>query len=741
VSRIHKILRGDGAARYLPFALSRLWMLRQIHGDAGFFSQTFIVDEANIKVRKVGEDEYIDIDIQGGFYFEFITSANPPKLTTFDIPLQGEFLTYDVVTVASEVVAKEGAITLKPFVRLNGRNPAGNSINQRTVQVQLIDETVYNPTQSESLRTKQLHQKSLYESYACKNSHVNSGARNTQMHYAPFQWVPRTGNVLTHSERDYGYDEQWAFGEGLDIAKNSTFFTKSYADWPRHAGYQTVESEEWGTRTFGIMVDYSNRFFVFPVGAVRTMTAETIGQTVEDKYMRDAYPAFPSWVYTNSEMAKDFLQTHTFDEWNVDLPEYAWNFNLSGTKAVCVPSARSAYNNDSAYYAADPDPDTPWSDTKFGLMRDELLSFAANFRSYPPIPTYNPQRYFYAPGLVECTLNFTLTGPNLEDYEFSLSTAEIRNPNDNLYFTGYAGYSWIDSSVTGTEVDDLIVVDFEMFGRTIRAPSGYIDSTKAIYTSWKNLTKGTELWCTKGYQVYGINIAYLTMAVKLVYEQWAIPTTWANATGSGTISGYKAINHHGVWVIRSGETKEILYPDSMEQATRDTLAGLAVFGQRQTITDMLLTGEWAYVPLKGLDKDGWSDTTYNDYRRYWAGKKHYYYVDPWVFSDPDWDFHGTDPFADEGWVRYRTSVGAPANYQNTEQEIMGYMAPDGTRTATWRRLSAVTTPRSRSGRTRTARGPSGPRRLSMTGTDVRNLRLRLLSGPIKRTRMLHTIRA
>jgi hypothetical protein len=110
----------------------------------------------------------------------------------------------------------------------------------------------------------------------------------------------------------------------------------------------------------------------------------------------------------------------------------------------------------------------------------------------------------------------------------------------------------------------------------------------------------------------------------------------------------------------------------MDQGTRDGVAALAVFGQRQTIVD-LLTGPWRLVPLKGDGKDGWNDGSINTYRRYWAGKKHYWYVDPWVLSDPDWDFHGTDPFSDQGWVRYRTVVDRPANYQDVEQELIGFM--------------------------------------------------------------------
>lgn len=672
MTRIHKILKGDGAGVYLPFALSRLAALRQIH-KSGFFSQTFIIDDAKVHVRKVGDDEYIDIEMQGGFYFEFQTSGNPPLTTIVNDPAQGPLYTYNAITIATDVTTKEGAVNIAPYVRLNGRSAYGNSLNNRSLQVQLIDESVKNPTQSKGLRTSQKHTKSLYESYAARHSHTGTGYRNTTLHYAPFQWVPETGNSLTHTERDVGYDEQWAFGDKKSPVITSTYYTHLSADWPRHAGYQTVVDEKWGTRTFGIMIDFSGRFHVFPVAAVRPLTESTLYQSVEDKYTRDAYPAFPSWVWTSPYKAKDFIVGETVDNWLTAMPEYDWKFNLSGTKACAVVYAREEYNNDSTYWASDPDPDTPWSDTKFNLLRDTNLSFASAFRGYPPgNSAYLPQRYFYAPGLVECAVEITLTGDALEDFEINLTTTEIRNPNQTDYFTLFAGYSWIDSSVVQTDADDLIVVDAEMYGRTVRAASGKIDQSKEIFLAVKNLTKGTELWCTKAYPILGIDLATLTLALKIKNLVTDTATTYQQNRSGGPTSAYKALSHFGVWIVRSGATKELLYPETMTQENKDALAAKAVFGQRDTIAS-LLAGNWQLVPLQGIGKEGWSDSTYNTYRRYWAGKKHYYYIDPWVFTDPDWDFHGTDPFNDEGWVRYKTEVAQPSGYEATEQEMFGLM--------------------------------------------------------------------
>lgn len=675
MTRIHKLLKGEGAGSYLPFALSRLAALRLIN-PSGYFSQTFIVDDAKINVRKVNQDEYIDIEIVGGFYFEFQSSANPPTLATPSDPAYGTILTYNPVTVATEVTATKGAVKTQPYIRLNGRNPFGNSRNQRSVQVQLIDESVHHPTQSAGERRKQKHTKALYESYSGRHSHSGTGYRNPALHFAAFQWNPMTGNALTYGERDIGFDEQWSFGDKFANVVTSTYYTHPSADWPRSAGYQTVVDEKWGTRTFGIMVDFSNRFHVFPVSQVRPLTAETFYQSVQDKYTKDAYPPFPTWVWTDTSKAKDYVASNSVDKWMMKQPEYDWKFNLSGTKACAIVQARSAYSNDSTYWSTDQDPDTPWSDTKFGLLRDQALGFGAAFRAYPVDPTSEQQRYFFAPGLVECQISITLTGSNPEDFEIALTATELRDPNTNDYFPLYAGYSWIDASVVNTSADDLIVVDAEMYGRTVRANSGKIDQSKEVFLCVKNLTKNTELWCTKAYQVLGIDIQTLTMALRLSSLELAVPTSYPQNRAGGAISAYKAVNNFGVWIIRSGQTKKILYPETMVQADRDKVAALAVFGQRDTITS-LLASSWAYVPLQGLGKDGWNDSDYNTYRRYWAGKKHYYYVDPWVLYDTDWDFHGTDPFADEGWVRYKTEVASPSGYEALEQELLGRMGPLG----------------------------------------------------------------
>ena len=80
---VHKLLIGEGAGTYLPFALARLRELESIDPD-GFFEQTFKVDGATINVRQVGNEQFIRITIDGGFYFEFATSGFPVKIGTYD---------------------------------------------------------------------------------------------------------------------------------------------------------------------------------------------------------------------------------------------------------------------------------------------------------------------------------------------------------------------------------------------------------------------------------------------------------------------------------------------------------------------------------------------------------------------------------------------------------------------------------------------------------------------------------
>lgn len=62
---LHKILRGDGAGRYLPFALAQLRRLANLYGKQGFFQQKYNLPGFEIKVQQAPPFQYAQVQATG----------------------------------------------------------------------------------------------------------------------------------------------------------------------------------------------------------------------------------------------------------------------------------------------------------------------------------------------------------------------------------------------------------------------------------------------------------------------------------------------------------------------------------------------------------------------------------------------------------------------------------------------------------------------------------------------------
>lgn len=648
---VHKLLFGEGAETYLPFALSRLAAFEAIDKD-GFFSQTFLIDDARINVQQKGELKYITIWIGGGFYFEFATSGFPVGHRAE----AGFGEIYQPLIIASDVTVDRGSIVLKPYVRGQVRVTADNNTSQVGFpqQVQLISEPVDYPQEIAGERRNFKYPYVTYEAYPT-HSHTGVGMRSTQLTPFAFSFLAHISSYSTFVDRDIEIDMPWGRGFKFDPIKLA--FIIAGADWSRSSGRQMVTHEIYGSREFAVMVDASNKVWVFPTGAIEAVNGST--QNVPVQYVKEAAIELPSWAYVPTLQQKVFWDTYgNLEAWLVDQPEYKWKVNVAGTKAVAVVYERSPFENDAAYWADSPDADTPWDSSDFDNLLDRLWHPTESQLSYRGgASAYNPERFFSAPGVVEALIEIQLTGGELDQFTVTVTTREVRDPGVTSYCTVAAGYSMIDVAAQGVVTDDLILLDIERHARVTRDAN-----TPVTLWSVKNETQGTEAFCTRAYPLLAFDLSTLSLAQKISYDELNISRSVPKMIGGSWDVDFW-VEHFGVWVIHSGVSKGVIYPDTMEETHREVLAALAVIDGREYLVAQEAAQSGLQLVTLAEAKDSWADSIINNFREYWSYQRHYWYSDPWALDDPDIFFHGAT-YPDQGWVRYREPDG-------------GYVPPSG----------------------------------------------------------------
>lgn len=644
---VHKLLFGDGAATYLPFALSRLRALEALnHG--GFFSQTFTSGDATIHVRQVGEQQYLTITMSGGFYFEFATSGFPVTVVSSPPLFAGVFPNYyDSLTVGSTISTQNGSVVTKSVV-LQGKRGYTSQI-EFNPQIQLLSQPVKYRELEKKLRDKYIYKHGLFSSYSPHNSHTGVGLRVAMMKAHRFWPIADVGGWDNAVLRDIFFDQTWGYNTGftpLQIA-----YVQDSADWPRESGFQTVVDPVWGTRDFAIMVDAFQRFHIFPISSIGPQIANW-GQNVTAANIRHLSPAYPAWMYTSAVMARDYYTSNPIPiELTMSMPDYDWKFNHTGTKACAVVYARSPFNNDDAYWTSLQNATTPWTQAKFDTVLVPLLHhFAPAEYVYAMDPAFSPQRYFIAPGLVEVSINITLTGPEPNDFSVEVPVTEIRDPNTTLYATYLAGYSWVDLAGQNVAAGDLVVVDMELYGLPTDPSVPHVS-----VLAMKNLTNGKEVFAVKGQPVLAADLSTCSIVLKAeITDRHVLTATPLRSGGLENIDWI--VSKFGVWFIINGQSKELLFPESMDDAGKLAIAEQTNIKGREFLAALYAADpDWEYIPL-AHPKDGWNDAAWNNYRDYWSYSKHFWYNETWVMFDPDWTAHGTS-YPTGGYVKYRDEPG------------------------------------------------------------------------------------
>lgn len=617
-------------------------------------------DVADIEIKLVGRSVFIQIMPNDKFFFEFATSGNPVVISS----VVQDGVTYDSYKgcmVGVNVEIEKGKLITRPRILQNKRSEYGADLSlvHRPYQVQLINEPVTYPNaQFKYGRTRT--KRTSFESYAPVHPWVGLTLRDTDGPFQTFGITTVCGPGSTFAMRDHSFDVPWQDGEKADPIR--TAYIRGAADWPTTMAIQKVEDSTYGTREFGIYVDAYNQFAVFPLAAIGPINpADPTAQNVNEVYVKRVTPAFNSWVYKPTQKAMDYWAANPdVQEWSVDQPITDWKFNHLGTKCAALVFEREPYAFDTSFWSTDSNASCPFNSTKFDTLASWLGSDTNYTEGFAP-QTYNPTRYFIAPGIVEVTVKIELYGADLNQFTVTLVVEEIRRPSTSYnerdpttsrcaLFVGYVWHNTPKRTNTNVMVEagTLVALDIEYWIR----PAGTLgESTeRQLLLSVRDVKTNIEVFSAVGSQVLAIDLTTLSMVLRLD----AYTTDRRAVDGGSTVLNFP-VHHFGAWIIHSGVSKEVLFPDTIPEAVKLTLNSYAVMNGREFLAQRIAAsgGGWEYVPLT-TPKDGWTDSSVNSYRNYWA-YQFWYWEDYWyAFIDTDLSFYGDR-------VKYKTS-GSPPSY-------------------------------------------------------------------------------
>jgi len=618
---LHKLLRGQLAGIYLPFALKRIKALEAID-PGGFFRQKFRIGGYFIDVQQAPPFQYIRITQEEPLYFEFETSGNP---------IQTQSITQGGVTFSTSYKAAVVGVTVGeggPRAEILGGKRANSTVEtsrvKRAHQLDLYDEPVaYRPPDA-----PHKYRKMVYDSWA--PNHPFTGVFLRAFNFeggADVGMAAQRGPWDAHGSRDIMYDIPYADSQNLDPVRYA--YLMGAADWPRAAGVQVVQDDTYGTREFAIYVDAFNQFFAFPTSQITALLdADHDGipdQNVDPMYVKMATPTFPSWVFRPTSKFKDFYAANV-KPGLVEFPELDWKLHPEGGAAVAVVMERVASNYDTTYFTTSVG-SNPLTLTDFNTFRDQNAGYAARQSAFYEAATL-PQRYCIAPGVLEVALNIDLTGPNPEDFTFTIVTNQIRRPTTTPYCTMLAGYVWYDIKAPDwTEENpsfdalagDMVFLDIERYWRAA-------DGAVLSFFSLKKLGAGLveeEIRGWRGGSLIDYDLPTLSFVFDMPYVEQFNRTLQPRSGAPGGVTAfaypYQAV-HKVVFIITLNKYRRTLYPETMRDDIKAYFTeDLLTFNPRATV---LADPTLLLMPLNDL-RD-WSDTDLSNLRNYYCeGVFHY----------------------------------------------------------------------------------------------------------------------
>ncbi len=429
-----------------------------------------------------------------GFYYQFIATGDPVQIYTSGLfsAIKGSAVAVKLPGMASPFDPTQlNPVATGSMLEEIGTEPVSES-NQtisrikNITQVQLVPEPSYYsaPDPAFQLSNTQL----LYSWSSIPGQVFNAGA---------YMLAP------SFRDTDKFYDLPPTTLQGTTAESRMPD-----ADWPHDACIRTVSSNQYGTRQFIVMVDASSRFYCWPTQYANSSTdylypedspyiIQAIKTNVDDAQVVSVTPPFPSWVYVPDGQRRDTDPEGV----NSGEPRYPWRFHPAGTKAVGIALKRESLGAKRIYgRTLVTKSDIPFEEVDTGVN----LEVAANQRP-APINYQGPIKSDW-PGYVEFAINITITGPNREDFLFSLTLTRhqqataTRYPIAADYLTPVYG-GW-PAHTDEADAGDLIVMDLKSYidqrSQTwIDREPGYKGSTaEKVRQSWvivRNEESGSEI--------------------------------------------------------------------------------------------------------------------------------------------------------------------------------------------------------------------------------------------------------
>lgn len=454
---VHKILKGIGAEKYLPFALSRLRALEKTYGAKGFFTQKYEVSGYKISVRQQPPFQYLEIT--GGIFpgFEWFCSNHvdgyffaTPGYRYFELPPEAPVQGFGYVQGHGLRVAFKPGDGKEKKTKVGKPNP-------------LFSHNIPPEGDPEKWAAKSIYDVSVPSNTKSKD-YFKAWASWQMQWICEYQWFPNnkpdemlmtcwgtsTGRLALAGWGDYhwgdvigGYfppydvfidlpPELYSANSGLKGGLGPYLGDNC---WFRRGAMQEVTHETYGKRRYFILGDNKGRLHVYPVKAYWNdpqyyMFLARIGgllsgasRTIKFKTVT---PNYPPWVSLSPVNVRD------------DLLWWNWVFNKDATKAVTTAlheEKREGY----FFYTDESIANNP---------HDLTLQRAFLDRDYNDDPKY-PARFgtgkkgssprVLTPGLLEISIKIELTGE--EEMDFEVSTTLLRSD----YF-GDSGRYYVDAA-------------------------------------------------------------------------------------------------------------------------------------------------------------------------------------------------------------------------------------------------------------------------------------------------------
>ncbi len=529
LTSIGKKLIGEGAGAYLPFALSKLRYFASTNPPTPF-SRTIGSDDAIITLELHSPYAGTVTIISSGFNYEFTTPGDKYMAGAF-----GGIPTVRGYAVKVKFNPNKNLDADKFIAIPKGSNVEASPDNlwqfdndiralakfaphKQIWQIEHVPAHVYYASVEDKIiptgPRKMDASLTLANSWtcACETTNLNitsmsgtlsfnysAGLSQVVKHFPSFDAIYDIGPSLFK-----GGNERPAKGRG--IVPDS--------DWYKRSAYCTIKHPVFGPRTFIIMTDISNVFYVYPIADIdQTLaegtpyTAQLIKTNLADEYVKSKPAPLPEWARKppSGLKARDWYIANPpsaeadKEVWRrkymAQFPQYRWTFNSTATKAAAI-----VYHDYEEIVGKDGvnEPPPP-SASKTGNV-GQIFGLGA-FGGFQ----WNIKESI--PGMVELNINISIDGPNLGDFSFDLSHSTEINPDsgEGRYIIG-VDYSWgpkPGKETYGADLDDMIIMELDVYPCGFEYPvesfafpgtypfSPTINEKALIYV--KNVTQGTTL--------------------------------------------------------------------------------------------------------------------------------------------------------------------------------------------------------------------------------------------------------